>query len=347
MKLATTFVRSGDLAADVARVRDLERAGLDLLWVPEAYSFDSVSLLGFLAARTTTLELGSGIINVFSRTAPCVAQTAAGLDDVSGGRFVLGLGASGPQVVEGFFGVPFDRPLSRIRDYIAVCRTTWRREPVVHDGPTVRIPLPAGEGTGLGKPLKLINRPHRADIPIFWASLMGRSVAATAEHADGWLPIYFDPDRYRAVWGDDLDRGLARRDPALGPLQISAGGLLAIGEHLTGDGADAVLDLARPDMALHVGGMGARGANYYNTICERYGFAGAAAEVQDHYLAGRRDQAAAALPRELLAGTNLVGPRSYVAERIAAYAAAGVTHLAVTPVGADPVALIAQVRELL
>jgi F420-dependent oxidoreductase-like protein len=346
MKLATSISYSGDFHADVARVQDLERAGLDLVWIPEAYTFDAISQVGFLAAKTERVEIGTGIINVFSRTATAIAQTGAGCDFVSDGRFVLGLGASGPQVIEGFHGVAYEHPMPRIREYIDICRMVWRREPVVYDGAVVQIPLPAGQGTGLGKPLKLINHPKRADIPVFWASLMGRSVAETARHADGWLPVFFDPEHYSDVWGDDLRRGLADRDPALGPLQISAGGIVAIGEEYGGDGADRVLDRARPQLALYVGGMGARDKNFYNTIATRYGYVDEAAEIQDLYLSGRKDEAAAAVPRALLAGTNLVGTESDVAERVAAYREAGVTHLSVTPVGPDPVKTIETLRGL-
>ena len=236
------------------------------MWVAEAYSFDSISLIGYLAAKTSTIQIGTGIINVYSRTASAVAQTAAGCDFVTGGRFVLGLGASGPQVIEGFHGVPYDKPMARIIDYINVCRMVLRREPVVYDGPTVHVPLPPGQGTGLGKALKIINQPVRPDVPIFWASVKGNSVAATARIADGWLPIFFDPTRFADVWGDDLQRGLAERDPQLGPLQISAGGMLAIGDEYAGSGADALLDLARPTYALYIGGMGARGQNFYTEL---------------------------------------------------------------------------------
>ncbi len=256
MKLAMMINYSGDFHADVTRVQELEKAGLDLVWVPEAYSYDAISQVGYLAAKTERLEIGTGIINVFSRTATAIGQTAAGCDYVSDGRFVLGLGASGPQVIEGFHGVPYEHPMPRIREYIDVCRMLWRREPVVYDGQTVQVPLPAGQGTGLGKPLKLINHPKRADIPVFWASLMGKSVAATARHADGWLPIFFDPDKFQQVWGDDLRAGMAERDPSLGELQISAGGMVAIGDEYAGDGADRVLDMARPSSALYIGGMG-------------------------------------------------------------------------------------------
>lgn len=347
MKLSMMIDYSGDFHADVTRVQELEAAGLDVVWVPEAYSFDAVSQMGYLAAKTERIEIGSGILNVFSRTATCMAQTAAGLDFVSDGRFILGLGASGPQVIEGFHGVPYEKPMPRIRDYIEVCRMVWRREKVDYDGPAVKIPLPEGQGTGLGKSLKLINHPVRADIPIFWASLMGLSVTATAKHADGWLPIFFDPEKFHDVWGDELTTGLAERDPALGPLQISAGGIVAIGDEFEGDGRTRVLDMARPNVALYVGGMGARDKNFYNTICQKYGYVDEALEIQDLYLSGKKDEAAAKVPAEMLENTNLVGPESYVRERLAAYREAGVTHLSITPVGGDPVATVEQVRAML
>jgi len=338
---------SGDFHADVQRVQELESAGLDLVWVPEAYSFDAVSQMGYLAAKTDTIQIGAGILNVYSRTATCMAQTAAGLDYVSDGRFVLGLGASGPQVIEGFHGVPYEKPMPRIRDYINVCRMVWRRERVVYDGPTVTVPLPDGEGTGLGKPLKLINHPVRADIPIFWASLMERSVKATAQYADGWLPVFFDPEKFHTVWGSDLKAGTADRDPTLSPLQISAGGMVAIGDEYTGDARQRVLDTGRPSLALYVGGMGARDQNFYNTICRKYGYVDEAIEIQDLYLSGRKDEAAAAVPTELLENTNLVGPVSQVKERLAAYREAGVTHLSISPVGESPAKVVEQLRTLL
>jgi F420-dependent oxidoreductase-like protein len=347
MKLSMSINYSGDFHADVNRVVELEKAGLDVVWVPEAYSFDAVSQMGYLAAKTSTIEIGAGILNVFSRTATCMAQTAAGLDFVSDGRFILGLGASGPQVIEGFHGVPYEKPMPRIRDYINVCRMVWKREKVIYDGPTTKIPLPPGEGTGLGKPLKLINHPVREDIPIFWASLMSQSVKNTAKFADGWLPIFFDPEKFQTVWGDDLEAGLAERDESLGPLQISAGGMVAIDEELTGDARSRVLDYSRPTTALYVGGMGARDQNFYNTICQKYGYVDEAIEIQDLYLSGKKEEAAAAVPAEMLEKTNLVGPEGYVKERLAAYKEAGVTHLSVNAVGADPVATIEQLRSLL
>jgi F420-dependent oxidoreductase-like protein len=347
MKLSMMINYSGDFHADVKRVQELESAGLDVVWVPEAYSFDAVSQMGYLAAKTSRIEIGSGILNVFSRTATCMAQTAAGLDYVSEGRFILGLGASGPQVIEGFHGVPYDKPMPRIRDYINVCRMTWRREKVEYDGPTTKIPLPEGQGTGLGKALKLINHPVRSNIPIFWASLMGLSVTATAEYADGWLPIFFDPEKFHSVWGDELKAGIAKRDPSLGQLQISAGGMVAIDDSLTPETQHQILDLARPNVALYVGGMGARDQNFYNSICQKYGYVDEAIEIQDLYLSGKKDEAAAAVPSQMLENTNLVGPTSYVKERIAAYKEAGVTHLSVSPVGKDPVATVEKLRAMI
>jgi alkanesulfonate monooxygenase SsuD/methylene tetrahydromethanopterin reductase-like flavin-dependent oxidoreductase (luciferase family) len=173
------------------------------------------------------------------------------------------------------------------------------------------------------------------------------SVKATAQFADGWLPIFFDPEKFHTVWGDDLKAGQADRDPELGPLQISAGGMVAIGDELTGDTQQRILDFSRPTSALYIGGMGARDKNFYNTICQKYGYVDEAIEIQDLYLAGKKEEAAAAVPAEMLEKTNLVGPAGYVKERLAAYKEAGVTHLSVNPVGGDPVATIEQLRTML
>jgi F420-dependent oxidoreductase-like protein len=348
MKLSMAINYSGGFKEAAQRVVDLEKAGLDVVWIAEAYSFDAISQVGYLAAITDRVEIGTGILNVYSRTAALMAMTAAGCDFVSGGRFILGLGASGPQVVEGFHGVPYEKPMVRIKEYIESCRMIWKREQKFEfHGQTVNVPLPDGQGTGLGKPLKIINHPVRPNIPIWWASLMGLSVTATAQMADGWLPIFFDPDKFHDVWGDELKAGLAKRDPSLGQLQISAGGMLAIDEKLTGDAQRQVLDFARPNAALYIGGMGARDKNFYNTICQKYGYVKEAIEVQDLYLEGKKDEAAAAVPAQLLENSNLVGPKSYIKERLAAYKEAGVTILSVNPVGGDAVRQIETLKELL
>jgi F420-dependent oxidoreductase-like protein len=323
-------------------VAELEAAGVDLVAVPEAYSFDAVSQLGFLAARTSRMTLMSGILQLYTRTPTLTAMTAAGLDYVSDGRFELGIGASGPQVIEGFHGVKYDAPLGRTREIIDVCRMTWRRERVVHTGRNYRIPLPEGEGTGLGKPLKLINHPVRERIPITVASLGAKSVAQTAEIADGWLPMFFHPERARDVWGAALDEGLAKRAPELGTLDVFASPALAITDRA--DAAAAAIAAVKPNLALYVGGMGARGKNFYNDLISSYGFADEAAVIQDLYLAGRRDEAIAAVPDELVRAISLIGSPAEVAERVTAFAEAGVTTLNVTPLARDSAERLALMR---
>jgi len=340
VKLAMTVRYDGEPRRAAADVVALERAGLDVVWVPEAYGFDAPTLMGYLAALTETVQIGSGIVNVFSRTPAALLQTAAGLDHLSGGRAILGLGASGPQVVEGFHGVPYDRPLTRTREVIEIVRQGLRREPLEHHGKVFTLPLPADQGLGLGKPLKLITHPERADLPIYVASLGERNVAMTAELADGWMPIFYWPEKARDVWGAALDRGLAKRSPDLGPMETVASAMVAIG-----DDVKDLLDLARPTLALYVGGMGARGKNFYNDLACSYGFEQEAREIQELYLAGRKDEAAARIPVELLEATNLVGPAAYVRERLAAMADSGVTTLTLTPVGGDPARTIGQLKE--
>jgi F420-dependent oxidoreductase-like protein len=348
MKISMAINYSGGFKEAAQRVAELEKAGLDVVWIAEAYSFDAISQVGYLAAITERVEIATGILNVYSRTAALMAMTAAGCDYVSDGRFILGLGASGPQVIEGFHGVPYEKPMVRIKEYIESCRKIWAREEKFEfHGQTVNVPLPAGQGTGLGKPLKIINHPLRKDIPIWWASLMGLSVTATAQHADGWLPIFFDPEKFHDVWGDELKAGLAKRDPSLGQLEISAGGMLAIDESIDADARNKILDFARPQSALYIGGMGARDKNFYNTICQKYGYVKEAIEIQDLYLDGKKDQAAAAVPTQMLENTNLIGPKSYIKERLAAYKEAGVTILSVNPVGGDPVKQIETLREMI
>ncbi|MFD6053729.1 LLM class F420-dependent oxidoreductase [Agromyces sp. NPDC060279] len=344
MRVGMFLNYAGGFAEVGDEVGELEAAGVDLVAVPEAYSFDAVSQLGFLAARTSTITLASGILQLYTRTPTLTAMTAAGLDYVSGGRFELGIGASGPQVIEGFHGVRYDAPVGRTREIIEICRATWRREPVVHEGRHYRIPLPAGEGTGLGKPLKLINHPVRERIPITVAALGPKSVEQTAEIADGWLPMFFHPERAGAVWGDALAAGTARRSAELGPLDVFASPALAIT-----DRPEEVLPLVKPQLALYVGGMGAKGKNFYNDLVASYGFAEEAARIQELYLAGRKEEAVAAVPDELVRAISLIGPASYVAERVAAFAEAGVTTLTVTPLArssAERVALMAGFRRL-
>ncbi|MEJ3403780.1 LLM class F420-dependent oxidoreductase [Rathayibacter sp. YIM 133350] len=328
MQIGMMLNYAGGFRETAAEVGELEKAGVDIVIVPEAYSFDAVSQLGYLAASTSSIKLASGILQIYTRTPSLTAMTAAGLDFVSDGRFVLGIGASGPQVIEGFHGVPYDAPLRRTREIIEICRMVWRRERVEYNGRSYQVPLPAEKGTGLGKPLKLINHPVRERIPIVVAALGPQSVRQTAEIADGWMPMFFHPEKAADVWGDSLATGRTKRDAALGDLEVFASPALYIGEN-----ADAVLPLVKPQIALYVGGMGARGKNFYNDLVSQYGFEAEAARIQDLYLDGRKDEAIAAVPDELARAINLIGTPSEVAERVAAFAEAGVTTLAVTPLG--------------
>ena len=345
MQVSMQLSYSGGFKESAEQVSELERAGLDLAWVAEAYGFDGVSLMGYLAASTERVQIASGILPIYTRTPTLLAMTAAGVDALSDGRCHLGLGASGPQVIEGWHGVPYDKPLGRTREIVEICRDVWAREDrLVHDGPIYHLPLPEGQGTGLGKPLKIIAHPVRPRIPIWIASLGPKNVEVTAEIADGWMPLFFHPEKAKEVWGDDLARGRAKRSDDLDDLWINAGGLLAIG-----DDVESLRDLARPMIALYVGGMGAKGRNFYNDLVCRYGFEQEAAEIQDLYLAGKKQEAAALVPEALLEATSLCGPAGYVAEKVAAFAEAGVTHLGVTPIPTGdqtPADLIGQVKEM-
>jgi F420-dependent oxidoreductase-like protein len=347
MRIGMSLNYAGCFAETVAELGDYEKAGLDIVFVPEAYSFDAVSQLGFIAARTQRLEIASGILQLYTRTPTLTAMTAAGLDYVSGGRFTLGIGASGPQVIEGWHGVPYDAPVGRTREIIEICRQVWRRERLEHAGRHYTIPLPPDQGTGLGKSLKLINRPVRERIPIVVAALGPKNVELAAELAEGWEPIFYFPEKAQQAWGAPLAAGRAKRDPALPPLDVVAQAPLAIGDDVAG-----YLELGRPFLALYIGGMGphrGKGRNFYYELAVRFGFEEAASRCQDAYLAGRKDEAAALVPAELLAGMSLVGPEGHVAERLAALKESGVTTLNVTPLAethADRVRLIERVRDL-
>jgi len=340
MKLSMPLSYAGGFKESAAQVAELEAAGLDMVWVAEAYGFDGVSLMGYLAAVTERVEIGAAILPIYTRTPTLLAMTAAGIDALSDGRCVLGLGASGPQVIEGWHGVPYTEPVSRTREIIEICRKVWTRERVTHEGRSYTLPLPPDRGTGLGKPLKLIPTPVRERVPIYVASLGPRNVQMTAEIADGWLPIFYLPERVDEAWGSDLAAGAAKRPPELGPLEIVAGGLLAVG-----DDAASLRDLARPMLALYIGGMGAKGRNFYNDLARRFGYEAEAEKIQDLYLDGQKDEAAAAIPPGLLEAATICGPEGYVRDRIAAYEDTGVTVLNVTPIGGDVAALVGRLKE--
>lgn len=328
MKIGTMLSYASGFRQAADEIRELEKAGLDIVWVAEPYGFDAISQMGYLAAKTERVQIAAGVLPIYTRTPSLLAMSAAGVDALSEGRAVLGLGTSGPQVIEGFHGVPFDAPVARIGEIIGICRKVWRREIVVNDGPHYPLPLPEGRGTGLGKPLKILTRPVRDDIPIVIAALAPKSVEQTAALADGWLPVFYHPTKARDRWGKALEKGAARRDSTRGPLEVYVGGGVGIGE-----GLEPLRDQARPGIALYVGGMGARGKNFYNDIFAGYGYREEAARIQDLYLSGDKRGAAEAIPTSFIEETTLIGPKSFVAERLAQYRESGVTTLNVNLVG--------------
>lgn len=341
MKLATTFQFTGDPDKLATHIRDLESAGIDVVVTPEIYGFDLVSTLGFLAAQTKTVQLMSGIMPLYSRSATLIAQSAATIDALSGGRFILGLGTSGPQVIEGWHGVPYTKPLGTTRDAIDICRKVWLREPVIHDGRSITLPLPADQGTGLGKPLKFMHHPVRPDIPIVVAAIGPKNVELTAEAADGWIPIFFVPDKFRDVWGESLDNGTKKRSAELGDLQIFAGGVVALGD---GPEVAEAREGARANAGFYVGGMGAKGKNYYNNLFKRYGWEEEATKIQDLFLDGKRQEAMALVPDEYVDLATLTGDPGRVRERLQVFKDVGVTHFQIQPAGENPLEIVEQVK---
>ena len=339
MKISTTIGFEGDPERLARQARDLESAGVDLLWGAEIYGYDLVSTLAYVAANTERVELMTGIIPLYSRSPALIAQTAATLDALSGGRFVLGLGTSGPQVIEGWHGVPFEKPLARTRDTIEICRKVWSGDKVSHDGSAYQLPFDGG--TGLGKPLRFMHRPPARDIPIAIASIGPKNVELTAEVADIWQTIHFVPDRFHQVWGDALAAGTAKRDPDKKPLEIIAGGFVALG---SGDHIQEARDAARGLIGFYVGGMGAKSKNFYNDLFKRYGWEQEAEEIQDLFLSGKRAEAMAAVPEEYIDLSALIGDEGYVRERLQVFKEVGVTHLNVNAVGPDSLATFEKLK---
>lgn len=323
MKISTLMSYAQGYVGATKEIVEMEKAGLDVVWVPEAYSFDGVSAMGYIAAKTEKVTIASGILNVYSRTPALMAMTAAGIDALSEGRCMLGLGASGPQVIEGFHGLPYDAPMTRLRETIEICRNIWLREDKLqYHGKKYQIPLPREQGTGLGIPLKIINHPYREEIPIALATLGEKSVEMTAELADAWLPAFYMAEGADSVWGEALKKGNAKRDPGRPPLDIYAGGAVAIG-----DGLESYRDMSRPGIALYVGGMGAKEKNFYNQVFRKYGYEEEAENIQNLFLAGRKSAAEAAIPDSYLEATSLVGPEGFVVDRLQALKEHGVTSL--------------------
>lgn len=315
-------------------VQEAERLGYDSVWAAEAYGSDVATILGWLAGQTTTIKLGSSIFQMPGRSAAMTAMTAATLDQLSGGRMLLGLGASGPQVSEGWHGVRFAKQLQRTREYVSVVRMALARERVEFHGETIDLPLPDGPG----KALKLTIAPVQERIPIYLAAIGPKNTALAGEVADGWIPTLLSPE-HLPMLRDALEEGAARANRTLDGFDIAP----TVNVNITDD-VDAARDAMRPFIALYVGGMGSRDKNFYNHLVQRYGFEDAAREVQDLYLAGKKDEAAAALPAELIDLVSLCGPADRVRERLRIYAEAGVGTLGVTPMAWTKEERIRQLR---
>jgi F420-dependent oxidoreductase-like protein len=323
MRLGLNIGYSGASFLDaLPLVKHAETLGVDSVWAAEAYGSDAVSVLGYLAAATTRIKLGSAILQMPARTPATTAMSAMTLDALSGGRFLLGIGLSGPQVVEGWHGVAYGKPLARTREYVEILRKIFAREaPLTHDGEVYQIPYHGPGATGLGKPLKSILHPVRSEIPVYLAAIGPRNVALAGEIADGWMPIFYAPE-HEPVFTAALDEGLARAGRPPSTVDIAAQVAVVLGDDVA-----ACRDLARPFFALYVGGMGARGRNFYFDTVARAGYEAEATKIQDHYLAGQRADAIAAVPDRLIDEFCLVGPADRIRDRLAAWKETRVTTL--------------------
>jgi F420-dependent oxidoreductase-like protein len=326
----------GGPADQLAAVRSAEDLGYDSVWAAEAYGSDAATVLAWLAGQTSRVKLGSAIFQIPGRSAAMTAMTAATIDQLSGGRMILGLGASGPQVSEGWHGQRFGRQLLRTREYFDVVRMALARDRVVYQGETLQLPLPDGPG----KALKLTIVPVQEQIPIYLAAIGPRNTELAGEIADGWLPTFFSPEHVE-LFRLRLEAGAARAGRTLDAFEIAP----QVSVHIADD-LEAARDFMRPALALYVGGMGSREQNFYNALVGEYGFEASAREIQDLYLSGKRDEAIRAVPDALIDLVSLVGPRELVAERLAAYRDAGVGTLLASPLAAGPQAMAEQMRTL-
>ncbi len=325
---------SGEEQLEMAKEAD--KLGYDSIWAAEAYGSDAATVLAWMAAHVKRAKLASGIFQMPARTPAMTAMTAATLDIMTNGRFILGLGISGPQVVEGWHGQPFDRPLARAREYVEIVRKALARETLTYDGEFYKLPLPGGPG----KPLKLIIKPVQERIPIYLAAIGPKNTALAAEIADGWLPTLFAPEHVDA-FRPSLEEGAARGGRSLDDLEITP--QVSMGIY---DDVEHARNFMRPYLALYIGGMGSRDRNFYNQLVTRYGYGDAAREIQELYLSGRQADAMAAIPDELIDKVALTGPKEAVKERIDAYRDAGVKTLLVTPAAASQEDRLRMIRDL-
>ncbi|HXH89282.1 MAG TPA: LLM class F420-dependent oxidoreductase [Gaiellaceae bacterium] len=319
-----------DPMGSVELAQEAARLGFHSAWTSEAWGADAVTVATWIAATTEKIGIGTAIMQMPARTPAATAMTVASLDQLSNGRVLLGLGTSGPQVVEGWHGVAWGKPLGRTREYVEIVRAALRRETVEHHGAHYDIPYSGEDATGLGKPLKLILKPLRRDVPIYLAALGPKNVALAAEIADGWLPIFFSPQRFREVHGPSLEAAPEGFDVApLCPVLVD-------------DDVEMCRNMLKPMLALYIGGMGAKGKNFYNSLTQRYGFEGAAAEIQELYLGGHKGDAAMAVPDELVDAIALVGPKERIAERLSMWREAGISTLVVQTKQKEALAVMAE-----
>jgi F420-dependent oxidoreductase-like protein len=340
VKLGVIINYSTDFLEAVEEVRLFEANGLDVVAVPEAYAFDAPTQLGYLAAVTSTVTLVSSVMPIYSRTPALTAMTAAGADRLSGGRFQLGLGSSGPQVIEGLHGVDFNAPLGRTREIIEICRLLWRGEKSNYNGRHYQLPLDGG--TGLGRPLALIQKPLRSEIPILLAAIGPKNVELAAEVADGWQPLFFHPERHEEIWGESLARGSEKRDGERGVLDIH------VQVPLIGGGVDSPAFMAaKSHYALYIGGMGAPERNFYFQLATRYGYSREAKQIQQLFLSGAKTEAAQMVPDELVVEMSLIGPHSQMAAQLEKFEAAGVGTIYLLPFDTSAEERSAAVRSVL
>ena len=346
MKLGynTGYWSAGPPAGADEAVKEADRLGFDSIWTAEAYGSDALTPLAWWGANTTNVRLGTAIMQMSARTPTAAAMAAITLDHLSNGRFILGLGASGPQVVEGWYGQAYPKPLARTREYIDIVRQVLAREkPVESHGNFYDLPYTATDGAGLGKPLKSTVHPLRRDIPIFLGAEGPKNVALSAEICDGWLPLFFSP-KEDAFYRKCLNEGFAKSGEANKADRFEVASTVMM---IPGDDVEKCADMVRPFLALYAGGMGAKGANFHFEVFARMGYEDVANKVQELYLQGKKAEAAAAIPGEWIMNANLVGSTGFIKERVAAFKESGVTVLSVNPIGPDPVGQIEKLRAII
>jgi len=323
---------------DISLILEAERLGYDSVWAAEAYGSDVVTVLSWIGAQTSTIKLGTGILQMPARTPAMTAMTVATLDQLSGGRVLMGLGLSGPQVVEGWHGCPYGKPISKTREYVSIVRSILAREgPLKHRGEHYQIPYDGPDATGLGKPLKLISHPFRADVPLYLAAIGPKNVELTAELADGWLPMLYSPERADEIWGDALRSGLEKSGDPQKTLDVSP----AISAIVT-DNIQQARDMIKPSVALYVGGMGAKGKNFYTDLACRYGYEKHALQIQDLYLAGNKAEAISHVPDALVDELNLIGSKEQIADRLDTWREAGVGTLQISSTDVNTLRVLAE-----